>query len=70
MTLALEKAAKEEKEKKEQQDKLDAEAKEKQDQIPDALEEQPDTEESSGFLKHSKNKALQKEREEAKRLKE
>ena len=70
MTLALEKAAKEEKEKKEQQEKLDAEAKERQDQIPDALEEQPDTEESSGFLKYSKNKALQKEREEAKRLKE
>ena len=70
MTQALEKAAKEEKEKKEAQEKMDAEAKERQDMAADVLEEQPETEESVGFLKHQKNKALQKEREEAKRKRE
>ena len=67
MTLALEKAAQEEKEKKEAKEKQDAEKKDRDDNMPDALEEEPET---VGFLKHRKVKTQQKERDEAKKLRE
>ena len=58
MTLALEKAAEEEKEKKEAKEKLDAENKDRADNMSDSLEDTPETEDSVGFLKHRKDKTL------------
>ena len=58
MTLALEKAAQEEKEKKEAKEKQEAENKDRADDIADSLEVTPETDDSVGFLKHRKDKTL------------